>query len=193
MTDFKYTFEELELMIKKIDENNIFNLNTIEMQNIMTHMANDFHILHPKRELSKDNLRLYGIKSLKKSQHLILEYLFVNDVSPIIEKVYKNGFMKENTCFAHIFYEAGKKLIISFETKYHSMVCKIIEELKPETNLFNLTIIQRCDESGKVINKRYSEKFNDLEELEKKLISLSELEEVDFHEEFDRVAYQGIL
>ena len=181
--DFKYKIEELEAMIVKIDKKKEYDLTTIDMQNVMLHLSKNFHLFHPKRELNKDNLRLYGLKTINRTPHLIKEYLFVSQTEKIIEKLNSNNFIDKNEFISHNYYEPKSKIMISFYTKYNSMICKIIKDLR--TNKYNLLLVLKKSETGEILNKRYSLEFDTFEGICEKLIEISEQGELDFFDDFE--------
>ena len=162
--DFKYKIEELEAMIVKIDKKKEYDLTTIDMQNVKLHLSKNFHLFHPKR-------------------HLIKEYLFVSQTEKIIEKLNSNNFIDKNEFISHNYYEPKSKIIISFYTKYHSMICKIIKDLR--TNKYNLLLVLKKSETGEILNKRYSLEFDTFEGICEKLIEISEQGELDFFDDFE--------
>lgn len=176
--NFKYTIEELDEFIKKVDVENNKKLTCIEMQTIMQNMAKDFNVIAKNKQLSKDNLKLYGIKHLMQNNYLIDEYLFVEQTKNVINALQKLKFIDESFGVAHHYYKPTNKIIISFYTKYHSVICKIVKSLKE--NEYSLLLIQKNDENGKLVNNKISYTFSNFEELKQKLQKIAEIDIGDF-------------
>lgn len=176
MTDFKYDVNTLEEMIKRIDQANTKNLSTIDMQSILLLLVNDFSFFNPKIELNKNNLKLYGLKTLIKDQYLIDEYLFVLECSKILEKQRQNGFLKEGTSIANNFYKPGNKIIISFYTKHDGITCKIIKNIN-KNNYSLMFLMPEQEYNNKLLISSENKSFNNNKKVFKDLTSLKILED----------------
>lgn len=176
--NFKYTIEELVEFVRKIDPNDSKKLTCIEMGFIMENMSKDFKVFAKSKQLNKENLKLYGLKRLMQNKHLIDEYLFVNQTKKIIDNLKKIKFIDENLAVAHHYYQPTNKVIISFYTKHHSVICKIVKSLKE--NEYTLLLIQKNDENGKLVNNKISYSFENFEDLKQKLQNIAEMDIGDF-------------